>query len=89
MPFRAGILETLQTGAAIRRCLEAEGILGMVRIGMEIQTTSTTMCKSTSLVSPENYVVSEWIILLRRRGEKTHKEDKDGQRCVMRKNPIK
>lgn len=86
-------METLQIGAALRRCLGAEGILGIIRMGLEIQITTTTLCKSTSVVSPENYVISEWIIALRSKGKKTHKDGKDDQRCVMtsaiRKNPIK
>lgn len=78
--------------AAIRKCLEPEGILGIIRIGMEIQTT-TTLLEFTSLVSPETYLISEWIIHLKRRGGKPHKGRKDGQRCVttsaIGKNPIK
>lgn len=62
-------METLQPGAAIRKCLEALGVLGIIRMGMEIQTTPTTLFEFASLVSPEMCVISEWIIHLKRRGE--------------------
>lgn len=58
-------METLQAGAAIRKCLEAEEVLGIIRMGMEIQTTTTTLFEFT----PENYVTSEQIIHLKRRGK--------------------
>lgn len=62
-------METLQAGAAIRKCLEAEEVLGIIRMGMEIQTTTTTLFEFT----PENYVTSEWIIHLKKRGKTPHR----------------
>lgn len=48
-------MEILQAGAEIRKCLEAEGFLGIIKMRTEIQTT-TTLFEFTSLVSPETYL---------------------------------
>lgn len=42
--------------AAIWKCLEPEVILGIIKMGMEIQTTTTTLLEFTSLVSHETYL---------------------------------
>lgn len=62
-------METLQADVACGRCLGAEGILGTIKMGMEVQRT-TRPFKSVPALSPENYIISERMIRLRRKGEK-------------------